>query len=94
MNAKVEIIMNECQRAASLVDPPINPLLIFKGNLWDDQYLVSRIRAIIGMRLRKQGIRVYEISKLFRQPWNTTHGQIRKAHRFLMEPRFSKFADQ
>lgn len=90
MNTKNEIALAECQRAADLCDPPIDPIRIFRGDPRDNHWMISRLRAIIAKRLLGKGFSKQEIASLFRQTWNATDLSISRADRYADEARFQK----
>jgi hypothetical protein len=84
--------IEECEIAAMTVDPPIDPIRIFKDDPAEDDHFISRLRAIIGARLYAKGFTKTEVSKLFRQTFNATDRQIQRAAKYFSEPRFRNFS--
>ena len=89
--AQISDIRSTIREVASQACPPMKPSEIVKGCGALDFYHISRLRGIVGLRLKAAGIPTARIAEVFSQPWNTTDNQIKTSTSLAAHPRFAHF---
>lgn len=88
---RVEVVKRVIEEVAAQARPPLNPIEVYRGDGMVDRGYLSRLRGIVGLRLKAAGFRTVEIASAFAVAWETVDGQMRSAKRLREHPRYAHF---